>query len=228
MKTVNQNLGNNQFTVAPHQLKHSILDPDYSIKFKRKNYPQKNIYTLPNLLQAQECQQLIALGKRLGFQQAGLAIGQDIYRIKEQTRNNKRVIFESKAMAAQLWGRMGQLCDQRFQNHQVAGLNWRFRLYEYPTGGIFAPHVDERMVLEDGKLISLFTFMIYLNDNLEGGETTFFERRHKGNKRPKIQRSIRPKTGMGLAFDHLLFHEGSVVTKGFKYALRSDVLYYNK
>ena len=55
--------------------------------------------------------------------------------------------------------------------------------------------------------------MIYLHDNFEGGETTF-----KGI-------SIRPKQGMALLFLHNLYHEGSEVTKGVKYVLRTDVMY---
>ena len=224
MKTTNQHIDNDKFVVAPHMIHFKGLEDTYLPKLKRKNYPQKDIFTIRDLLSKNECQNLILTAKKLGFQQAGLAIGQDIYRIKEKTRNNKRVIFEDKNLAENLWKRMAHLADKKFKNYQVSELNWRFRIYEYPTGGIFAPHVDERMDLGDGKM-SLFTFMIYLNDNLKGGETTFFERRKSGSKKLIANRIIRPRTGMGLAFDHLLFHEGSVVTKGKKYVLRSDIIY---
>lgn len=60
---------------------------------------------------------------------------------------------------------------------------------------------------------------------MEGGATTFFDRRSKGQKKLTINRIIYPQTGMALAFDHLLFHEGSIVKKGIKYVLRSDILY---
>ena len=60
---------------------------------------------------------------------------------------------------------------------------------------------------------------------MEGGETTFFNRRRPRSRKLTPNRIIRPKTGMALAFDHLLFHEGSVVTKGKKYVLRSDIVY---
>lgn len=224
MKTTNLHIGNNKFIVAPHIINFKGLEESYQPKLKRKNYPQKDIFTIRNLLSRDECQNLIAISKKLGFQQAGLAIGQDIYRIKEKTRNNKRVIFEDENLAKKLWDRMSHLTNKKFQNHHVWGLNWRFRIYEYPTGGIFAPHVDERMELGDDR-ISLFTFMVYLNDDLEGGETTFFDRRRAGSKKLVANRVIRPRIGMALAFDHLLFHEGSVVTKGKKYVLRSDIIY---
>lgn len=224
MKTKNQNIDNNKFIVAPHMVSFLGMDKDCSTKLKRKNYPQKDIYTIKNLMTQNECKELISFCKTLGFQQAGLAIGQDVYRVKENTRNNKRVIFEDEDLSQLLWKRMSKLADSKFQNHKSWGLNWRFRVYEYPEGGIFAPHVDERMDLGDGKT-SMFTFMIYLNENLEGGETTFFERRRSGSKKLIANRIIRPRTGMALAFDHLLFHEGSIVTKGKKYVLRSDIIY---
>lgn len=224
MNTKNRKINDNQFIVAPHIITFKGLEVDYVPKLKRKNYPQKDIYTIRDLLSKNECKKLISTSKKLGFQEAGLAVGQDIYRIKEKTRNNKRVIFEDKTLAKNIWKRMGHLSDSKFNNHKHWGLNWRFRIYEYPEGGIFAPHVDERMDIGNGKT-TLFTFMIYLNENLEGGETTFFERRKKGTKKLIPNRVISPKTGMALAFDHLLFHEGSIVTKGNKYVLRSDIVY---
>jgi len=55
--------------------------------------------------------------------------------------------------------------------------------------------------------------MIYLNDNYEGGETTFNDL------------TIRPQQGMALVFLHDLEHEGSVVRQGVKYVLRSDIMF---
>lgn len=227
MFTKNKETGTNQFQVHPYILDLNVLDFKYKGKIKRKNYPQKNIYTLPNLLTKRECQTIIQKSEAIGFQKAGLAIGQDVYRSKEKTRSNQRMLFEDPKMSAEIWNRMQHLVDYKFDNHYAQGLNWRFRVYKYTKGNLFAPHVDERMTLPEGKGITLFTFMIYLNENMEGGATTFFDRRKKGSNKMTINRIIRPKTGMGLAFDHLLFHEGSKVEKGIKYVLRSD-LYYKK
>ena len=229
METINRSMDEQHFVVKPHLLNTNLLNADYNLKLKRKNYqlaPDSCIYTIPKLISPAECEALIELGENIGFQASGLAIGQDLFRVKEKTRNNLRVMFEDCRMANILWSRMQQLVDAKYDNRVAYGLNWRFRLYKYEIGGIFAPHVDEQMDLPgEGDLSTRFTFMIYLNDNLQGGETTFFERRRKGQKQLTISKVIRPKTGMGLAFDHLLFHEGSVVTKGVKYALRTDIVY---
>jgi hypothetical protein len=58
--------------------------------------------------------------------------------------------------------------------------------------------------------------MIYLNENFHGGETVF-----TGATRTEIV----PKTGLMLAFKHEIVHEGSIVRKGKKYVLRSDVMF---
>ena len=55
--------------------------------------------------------------------------------------------------------------------------------------------------------------MVYLNDNFQGGDTTFCGLRS------------RLRQGMFLLFLHNLYHEGSEVTQGVKYVLRYDVMY---
>src|SRR5450432_1726733 len=75
---------------------------------------------------------------------------------------------------------------------------------------------------------SLFTFLIYLNDDFEGGETTFFLpswREGVLNAYP-----VRPVMGSVLMFPHgnangALLHEGTGVRKGKKYVIRTDVEY---
>jgi hypothetical protein len=75
---------------------------------------------------------------------------------------------------------------------------------------------------------SLFTFLIYLNDQFEGGETTFFM--------PSVREGImnaypvKPVLGGIAMFPHgetagALLHEGTGVRKGAKYVIRTDVLY---
>ncbi len=228
MSTINKDIGNGHFEVLPAALELNALDERFELSVKRKSYPKQSIYTLRDLLSPAECQRIVAKCEEIGFQKAGLAIAQDVYRSKEKTRNNSRVMFEDKAMAAQLWKRMAHLVDAKLDNHVAWGLNWRFRVYKYQRGEHFAPHVDERMELPGRGLVTLFTFMVYLNDSLEGGETRFFDRRRKGAKKLSVNRVIRPRAGMALAFDHLLFHEGSEVKRGVKYVLRSDLVYRKK
>ncbi len=75
---------------------------------------------------------------------------------------------------------------------------------------------------------SLFTFLIYLNDDFRGGETTFFI--------PSVKEGVinaypvRPVMGSVAVFPHgeaqgALLHEGTGVVEGAKYVIRTDVEY---
>ena len=77
--------------------------------------------------------------------------------------------------------------------------------------------------------LSRLTFLIYLNDNFEGGNTTFFipakEQEGVLNAFP-----VMPSRGCVLVFPHgtctAPLHEGSPVLKGCKYVIRTEVEYY--
>lgn len=104
----------------------------------------------------------------------------------------------------------------------------------WPPSGINP--VDDTYIYDssppDAKQSSLFTFLIYLNDEFEGGETTFFL--------PSVREgsmnaySVKPIQGSIIMFPHgetegSLLHEGTGVRKddkpSAKYVIRTDVLY---
>lgn len=126
--------------------------------------------------------------------------------------NNEHLILDDFEIAKNLWQRVAAQIPPILEGRQALGLNERLRFYRYDVGQYFAPHSDGCFRRENGEE-SLLTFMIYLNDDFDGGETNFGEV------------SIKPETGMALVFKHPLLHEGCAVTKGRKYALRSDVMY---
>ena len=75
---------------------------------------------------------------------------------------------------------------------------------------------------------SRLTFLVYLNDDFEGGHTNFYT---PGREEGIVEaRGVAPRKGSVLVFPHggsmgSLVHEGSAVTRGAKYVIRSDVLY---
>jgi hypothetical protein len=84
----------------------------------------------------------------------------------------------------------------------------------------------------EAKQSSLFTFLIYLNDEFEGGETTFFLPSSKEGTMNAYP--VKPIQGSVALFPHgetegSLLHEGTGVRKGkepsAKYVIRTDVLY---
>jgi len=64
--------------------------------------------------------------------------------------------------------------------------------------------------------ITLHTVLTYFNDNFEGGETAVHE---------QVEQTVIPKPGRVAIFQHKLRHEGRPVTRGRKYAMRTDVVY---
>lgn len=96
------------------------------------------------------------------------------------------------------------------------GLYKLWRYYRYHSSQNFAPHQDHVVYDEalDG-CESRFTFILYLSDVEEGGETGF----------PNLKRDVKPSKGIALAFRHENWHEGKAVKQGVKYLVRSDVMY---
>ena len=73
------------------------------------------------------------------------------------------------------------------------------------------------------------TFLVYLNEDFEGGCTSFFVPSAKAGIMNVFP--VKPRVGCILCFPHgdtmgSYLHEGSAVLKdGIKYVIRSDILY---
>lgn len=169
------------------------------------------IFCLTDLLSPAECEALIARAEAIGFE-AALINTRSGAQLDQRTRDNDRVIFDDPDYAALLWRRIEAEIPPFRAGRQVRGLNERFRLYRYAPGQLFDWHIDGPFRRPNGEM-SLFTFMIYLNEGYGGGATEF--KNH----------AIMGRLGMGLLFEHGLSHTGAKVTEGVKYALRSDVMY---
>jgi hypothetical protein len=193
----------------------------------------QNGFALSNVLSSNECAQLINAADSIGWiDNSGYSFTANV----------------NKGAAGVVW-----LVDDSILNpimerikpflpnvEKFAGINARFRFYKYSLGSEFRPHIDgswpgSGFVNDNyafdayGDRWSFYTCLIYLNDasEFDGGETSFFWPSSKDGV--LIKRGISPKSGAFLFFPHgnkALVHEGSAVTKGFKYVIRTDVLYY--
>ena len=139
-----------------------------------------------------------------------------------------RAVKDDHERAAQIWSRIQSLpsLDQFYkdlrpdpyvdfgkESWKVIGLNERLRYYKYEPGHSFPWHQDIMFRLDDVTRTFL-TFIVYLNDDFEGGETRF-----------EGLGTVRPKQGTLIVFPHELRHEGMSVAKGTKTVLRSDIIY---
>ncbi|WP_244535876.1 2OG-Fe(II) oxygenase [Hymenobacter psychrotolerans] len=153
----------------------------------------------------------IVLSENIGYELAKVNTAGGS-RVRTDVRNNSRAFYNNEALAETLWHKIQPFTPAHFGNSTAIGLNELFRFYRYQRGHQFRGHYDESFIRNSSEA-SYFTFMIYLNDNFQGGDTAFKDLR------------IQPKQGMALLFQHSLYHEGSEVLQGVKYVLRSDIMY---
>jgi hypothetical protein len=172
------------------------------------------VWTVTQLLSPETCRALIERIEAAGPTSAPITTARGFVMAPE-IRNNTRVILDDLGLAAELWARVEPLVPPTMCGGQVAcGVNERFRCYRYQPGERFAPHYDGAYN-RDEREGSRLTFMVYLNEGFEGGETAFLD----------FGLAVRPTTGLALFFQHVLLHEGCVLVRGTKYAIRSDIMF---
>jgi predicted 2-oxoglutarate/Fe(II)-dependent dioxygenase YbiX len=176
-----------------------------------------HIFVLHNFFTPEECDAFIAQSEQAGYEEATITTAAGAVMNKD-VRDNARLILDDKELAAGLWQRAGPFVPARIRNWQAVGFNERFRFYRYDPGQQFAPHWDGCFHRDNGEQSQL-TFMVYLNDDFNGGETKFY----LDNRMARLE--VKPERGMALVFVHRQLHEGAPVLQGRKYVLRTDVMY---
>jgi hypothetical protein len=141
--------------------------------------------------------------------------------VDTKIRDNLTAIVRDPAVATTLWQRiaphvpraMTTAWDGPRVTATAFGLFEPLRVYRYEVGHHFGLHSDQSYT--SGGDRSLLTLLVYLDDDFTGGETDF----------PEQQRTIVPRAGDALWFQHALLHAGKAVSRGTKHVLRTDVLY---
>jgi hypothetical protein len=130
-----------------------------------------NILTIENFWSKNECEQYIKLSESLGYEAATVQT-ENGHKVVEHIRNNYRVLFENVQLAEDLWSKLIPFAPSEIGNSKAVGLNELFRFYKYGIGEEFKKHRDQSFIRNEVEA-SYFTFMIYLNETFEGGETEF-------------------------------------------------------
>lgn len=176
---------------------------------------EESIITVSNFLSPEECDAFIQRTLSEGYEEAPITTFRGFV-MRPDIRNNTRVMQDDPELAARLWERMKgwvPTTHRRIGSWHAHALNERFRYYRYTEGQYFKWHSDGPFIRHSEDL-SLFTAMIYLNEDFEGGTTDF-----------QFGPSVTPKRGMLLLFEHSLVHQGAPVRSGCKYVLRTDVMF---
>lgn len=192
-----------------------------------------------NVLSPSECKAIIAAGESVNFiPDAPVREDGDISILA----HNFYWVVDT-AFHDALWSRISPFVPAAADGRVARGINRRFRVYRYVPGAEYRCHIDGAWppsgILPDDTYVydaspkdkrqsSLYTFLVYLNDEFEGGETTFFlpaAREGTLNGYP-----VRPIMGGVAIFPHgdpnrAVLHEGTGVRKGAKYVIRTEVEY---
>lgn len=188
-----------------------------SNKLNKHELIGETVFVIKEFLSSEECVRYIEMSESQGYDDAPITMGETAIVIKD-FRDNMRVMVDDVGLAARLFERARPFLPANLEGRSACGLNERIRYYRYDVGQTFAPHYDGTFRRSD-KEQSLLTFMVYLNEDCEGGTTDFF---HEDDT---LQLSVKPEKGMALIFRHELLHGGMAVTVGRKYVLRTDVMY---
>jgi hypothetical protein len=178
----------------------------------------QDVGTIDAFLNCVECDEYIQFAEKNGFEEAPVTTARGMVMMKD-VRNNERAMVDDVDRAQALYRRLsGHLAPRFAKKWQPVGLNERLRLYRYDVGQQFDWHLDGYYERPTGER-SFFTFMVYLNDDFEGGATSSWDERQGTSFR------VTPKKGMALLFHHPIRHRGDAVVAGRKYVLRTDVMY---
>jgi len=187
---------------------------------KVKTYIEDYIFEIENFLTHEECDRWIKWSEDHGYEGA-LIMTENGAERDEEIRNNDRIIYDNADYARELWDKAKHCIPAVFSGRSAIGLNERFRFYRYDVGQKFDWHLDGSFVRDSGEK-SQMTFLVYLNDDYEGGTTSF-----SSFKSPLVYKdfSVSPKKGSALVFFHPIYHRGDEVLSGRKYIIRSDIMY---
>ncbi|TDZ39150.1 hypothetical protein CTRI78_v010675 [Colletotrichum trifolii] len=224
------------YTSAPNAVP---LATDHTLVSYQPHPIVPELGVLRNVLSPEECKTIIAAGESVNFlPDAPLREDGDVSVLAHNFYWVVDPLFHDT-----LWSRVAPHVPASVRGRVARGLNRRFRVYRYVPGAEYRAHIDgawppsdvlpdDTYVYDaspaDKKQSSLFTFLIYLNDEFEGGETTYFlpaAREGTLNAYP-----IKPVMGNAALFPHgdtrgALLHEGTGVRKGAKYVIRTEVEY---
>lgn len=163
-------------------------------------------FMLEHFLTPKECEHYIHHSEKLGYEKA--TMGKNII---ANMRNNDIVITHDDNIATLLFTRAEPYLPT-LAGRSATRCNERIKFYRYHEGQYFRRHRDKGFTTDNDEE-SLYSFLVYLNDNFEGGETKF------------MRTTITPKAGDALIFRHHHRHESNKLRTGTKYVLRTDIMY---
>lgn len=156
-------------------------DPDFHVIVKDE------IWAVDNLLSKKECEFLIAVSEKAGYITASVNGGggrgklQKLFNIKiteffaKEIRDSERVMIDDQSIADYLLEKCKLFMPAAYGGAVLVGVNERMRFLKYDhPGAKFKNHMDGTFARDEWER-SMITIQLYLNEDMEGGHTTFID-----------------------------------------------------
>lgn len=167
------------------------------------------------------CQDLTDLADVGGYEPA-LVSGWGGQEYRPSYRLSDRCMIDHQKIANALFQKIKMQLPTKHGSSIPTELNERLRFLRYKEHNFFAEHKDGAYARPRGHPrygdISRVTLLLYLNEGYEGQTRIFSDDK-------KQHMDILPERGMIFVHDHNILHEGSPITNGIKYCIRTDVMY---
>ena len=136
-------------------------------------------------------------------------------------RRGERTFIRDEQLIADIYKAIQKDVPQSLVDGQLVGPNSQMTLLWYSAGDYFKMHYDGDYMNEKGQE-ALITVQMYIDasDDLIGGGTTFFH-----DDAETIYKAVPCRVGDAVIFHHDWLHQGDLVQRGEKMALRLDIMY---
>ena len=185
------------------------------------------VYTLPKLLEPEECAEWIAKAEAAQFEEGDFVF--KVGYVRENTggkRDSATMVAEDEPFSQSLWARMKEHVPQRLPDgREVMGISNKFLVSRYRPKQYFAPHFDGSGLSQgkhDGGQ-SAATIVLYLTDDFEGGATHYLP--GPGSEVPHPV-AVTPARGAAVVHrSNTVMHCGGEVESGTKYIMQVGLIY---
>ena len=173
---------------------------------------------IKGFLSQKECNLLIEMINEKNYRSSVVANGTDRSEISNSRTSSTSTLDQSSLFIKSLQQKIADnLNIDVKKGEDLQGQKYEVGQYFKPHNDFFTGDAYEKHCLASGN--RTFTFMIYLNDNFEGGGTDF----------PKLGKTIKPEAGKAVVWQNTIegepqadtMHEGMTITKGVKYIITS-------
>jgi|AntRauTorckE6833_2_1112554.scaffolds.fasta_scaffold09850_5 hypothetical protein len=186
------------------------------------------IYVLENFLSNEECDEIIGFVKEKHDKDPHK--NRNIKVVDKQRTTRYNSFHSDRTLSDRLWNKLNsRLQDKRFNSIRNFRHTKARKIFEpcgisnklttvYYLNGEMPIHKDKFNNMPDKT--SLFTILVYLNDDYKKGRTIFYPNYPKTNKENEI--ALEPKKGRAVLFDINLYHRGELI-EGEKWAVGGKV-----